>query len=213
MGNIRGESQERSRQRRDALLRAAVDLWDEGGAKAVTHRAVSRRAGLPPASAGYYFASIEELNVEALLFHVAERREALGALLRAALAGATTTDEVASRLARSLITGESGVGIAQFEVYLEAARNPALRAAVSEAITTFEQVAADALAALGVSQTGEAAIAFVAMLDGFAIHRLAAPRPAPADQATMERAIRALFLAYVLDEAHDSGNGGGRPRS
>ncbi|MGI8751923.1 MAG: TetR/AcrR family transcriptional regulator [Acidimicrobiales bacterium] len=197
---MRGASQDRSRQRRQALLRAAIELLGERGAKAVTHRAVSIRAGLPPASAGYYFASIDDLTVEALLFHVAERKEALTTLLRQAVAGATTIDEVAPRVARSLVSGESGVGVAQFEVYLEAARNPALRPAVAEAIAAFEQAAADTLTTLGISHAREAAAVFVAMLDGFALHRLAAPRPAEADVRSMEEAIRSLFIIHAIDD-------------
>ncbi len=41
--------------------------WGRGGRRP-SPRAVSIRAGLPPASAGYYFASIDDLTVEALLF-------------------------------------------------------------------------------------------------------------------------------------------------
>ena len=49
-------SQRRSRARREALLRAAVALLAEGGVRAVTHRAVADRAGVPLAATTYYFA-------------------------------------------------------------------------------------------------------------------------------------------------------------
>ncbi|MFI5426371.1 TetR/AcrR family transcriptional regulator [Aeromicrobium sp. UC242_57] len=54
-------SQERSRARREALLDAAIDLFAEGGSRAITHRAVAARAGLPSATTTYYFESIDEL--------------------------------------------------------------------------------------------------------------------------------------------------------
>ena len=63
-------AQGRSRQRRDELLAATIELFAEGGSRAVTHRAVARRAGLPPATTTYYFASIEELLREALAAHI-----------------------------------------------------------------------------------------------------------------------------------------------
>jgi len=47
MGNKQSPRQERSRQRREALLRATIELLGETGAKSVTHRAVAERAGLP----------------------------------------------------------------------------------------------------------------------------------------------------------------------
>ena len=37
-------TQERSRQRRGELLAAAIELFAEGGARAITHRAVAARA-------------------------------------------------------------------------------------------------------------------------------------------------------------------------
>jgi TetR/AcrR family transcriptional regulator, regulator of biofilm formation and stress response len=73
-------SQVRSRARREALLAAAIELFAEGGARSVTHRAVAARAGLPPATTTYYFASIEELVREALATHLAGWIEVLEAL-------------------------------------------------------------------------------------------------------------------------------------
>src|SRR5688572_23024346 len=43
-------AQGRSRQRREELLAAAIELFAEGGSRAATHRAVARPAGLPPAT-------------------------------------------------------------------------------------------------------------------------------------------------------------------
>ncbi|HEX6382829.1 MAG TPA: TetR family transcriptional regulator, partial [Acidimicrobiia bacterium] len=65
--------QDRSRQRREALLRAAIELLGETGVRSVTHRAVAERAGVPLASTTYYFSSVKELVEEALKLHVAER--------------------------------------------------------------------------------------------------------------------------------------------
>ena len=46
-----------------------------------------------------------------------------------------------------------------------------------------------------------AAEAFVALLDGFALHRLARPRDPSREAAALTAAMRALFLDQVLDPA------------
>ncbi|WP_020667274.1 TetR/AcrR family transcriptional regulator [Amycolatopsis nigrescens] len=201
MVTARGEKQERSRERREALLRAAIELIIEGGIKAVTHRAVSARAGLPAPTAGYYFKTSQDLIEQTLRFHVHERAETLTRLLRTAVSGARSTIEIGERIARALVSGESGVSVAQYEVYLEASRNPLLRDAVAESMQTFQDVAVPVLAALGVRHPEQAAKAFVAVTDGFALHRLTSPLPAEEDNELMLRTIGGLFLAYTLDRA------------
>jgi DNA-binding transcriptional regulator YbjK len=75
-------SQERSRLRRDELLAAAIELFSVGGSRAVTHRAVAARAGLPSATTTYYFESIDQLIREALGAHVASWIRALDDLAK-----------------------------------------------------------------------------------------------------------------------------------
>lgn len=53
--------------RRQALLRATVEVAAEVGAAGVTHRAVTERAGLPLATVSYFFGSIGALVEEALI--------------------------------------------------------------------------------------------------------------------------------------------------
>jgi DNA-binding transcriptional regulator YbjK len=193
-------SQERSRVRREALLRAATELLAEGGTRSLTHRAVAARAGLPQATTTYYFESIQQLSEEALRMHVGERVEELGALAEAAGRGGRTAEEIALRFADSLAGRSREITIAQFEVYLEAARNPNLREAVAEVLEAFEQIAEAALGALGAKRPAEAAGTFVALLDGFAVHRVARPRSKGEESAALFEAMRALFIAYVMDD-------------
>jgi DNA-binding transcriptional regulator YbjK len=190
--------QERSRARREALLRAAISLLAEGGARALTHRAVAARAGLPPASTTYYFATIQELTDEALALHVADRVAELEDLVSGVLSTSGdggSVEEVGERVAEALADRTGDVLIAQFEIYLEAARNPKLRPTVAEALANFEQFTALALKTLGVRDPEGAAPMFVAMIDGFALHRVARPRPRDEEIALLRRALRALFVA------------------
>ena len=115
--------QQRSRSRRELLLRAAVELLADGGPRAVTHRAVAARAGVPQASTTYYFESIQQLTDEALRLHLSERTAELEAMIASATSRGGSTEDIARVLAEMLITRSHEIAIAQFEVYLQAGRN------------------------------------------------------------------------------------------
>jgi len=200
MGNGQSPRQDRSRRRRDALLRAAIELLGETGAKSVTHRAVAERAGLPLASTTYYFESVHQLIEEALKLHVAERVAELQTMAAVALAatGASPQD-IAERLAEVLAGAPTPILVAQYQLYLDAGRNPALQPAVADALAAFEGLAAAVLSALGAREPEATAEAFVALLDGFALHRLARPRNPSREAAALVSAMRALFLEQVMD--------------
>ena len=197
----RGEAQERSRRRRELIVRATIELISEGGPKAVTHRAVSARAGLPPASAGYYFKTVDGL-VDAALRQFAEQRvQELTALFDEAVEGAADLLQIAERIATALVRSATRQGLAQYEVYLEAARNPALRDAVDSSMARFERMAADRLHALGIRSPKQAAKAFVAVADGFALHRLAAPLPLKEDLELLRLTLTGMYVAFAHDDA------------
>ena len=200
MGNGQSPRQDRSRRRRDALLRATIELLGETGVKSVTHRAVAERAGVPLASTTYYFQSVRQLIEEALKLHVAERVAELSGLAAVALGapGASASD-IAERLAEVLAAAPSPILVAQYQMYLDAGRNPALQPAVADALAAFEGLAAGVLAALGAREPEPTAEAFVALLDGFALHRLARPRDPSREAAALVAAMRALFLEQVMD--------------
>jgi TetR/AcrR family transcriptional regulator, regulator of biofilm formation and stress response len=193
--------QERSRLRRDALLRAAVALIAEGGVRAVTHRAVAARAEVPLAATTYYFESIQQLTEEALRRHVTERITDLNKLAAAAADGSRTAEQVARRFVKSLIARDRDSTIAQFEVYLEAARNPGLQDSVTEALDTFERLAYATLDILGARRPAQAAAAFVAVINGFLLNGLARPRPPEADAEDLLEAMRALFIFQIMEDA------------
>ena len=203
MGNAQSAQsprQDRSRRRREALLRATIELLGETGVRSVTHRAVAERAGVPLASTTYYFRSVHELVEEALKLHVAERVAELQGMATLALGiGGASAADIAERLAEVLVAAPTPILVAQYQMYLEAGRNPALQPAVAEALSAFEGLAAGMLRALGASDPEGAAEAFVALLDGFALHRLARPRDPAREAAALFAAMRALFLEQVMD--------------
>lgn len=194
-------TQDRSQRRRDALLRAAAELLAEGGARAVTHRAVAARAGIPAASTTYYFESIQQLTDEALRQHLTDRLGELHRMIAKSASGGRTAETVARGLARALIERSGDVAVAQFEVYLEAARNPALRAHVAETVEAFERLVAAVLRTLGARRPDESAAAMLALIDGFLIHRIARPRSERADAEALFDGMRSLFIAATMDDA------------
>jgi DNA-binding transcriptional regulator YbjK len=200
MATYNSPTQTRSRRRRDALLRAALELIAEGGLRAVTHRAVARRAGLPPATTTYFFPTIQDLIHEALKLHVAERVETLVELSRQLAEQGATPGGLARGFAGFLVRRSPQAAIAQFELYLEGGRQPELlRASVVEALDAFEKMAHELMDTLGVSDAAAASEAIVAVVDGFLIHRVARPRPPEVEAAALYHAIEAVVVAYAME--------------
>jgi DNA-binding transcriptional regulator YbjK len=107
LSTARGEA------RRTAILDAALRLVARGGPRAVTHRAVAAEAGVPLAATTYYFASRDDIIGQALLLG-AERDVA------------RLADRPITVLLDEDLDADRDLLVASYEVWLEAARNPAL---------------------------------------------------------------------------------------
>jgi DNA-binding transcriptional regulator YbjK len=165
---------EQGAERRAAILDATVRLMVREGLAAVTHRAVAREAGVPLAATTYYFASKDELVVEALeilvkdeIARVGERAGALGEELASPSRSAAAVAEVLFPDAEA-----AGGLLAKFEVYLEAARRPGLRATAAHWQHAFTDLSESALTLAGASNPGRLAPLLVAGVDGMLVHRL-----------------------------------------
>ncbi|WP_262387067.1 TetR family transcriptional regulator [Streptomyces sp. TRM49041] len=147
--------------RRRQLLEAALRIVERDGVTGVTHRSVAKEAGLPPSSATYYFATVDELLVAAL----ARSADRYSALLREAAAAPDPVAALARRLAAELAEGRLPF-IAEYELYLLAARQPALRPVAQRCV--------DDLAALARGRTDDpvAIRAFRAGVDGLLVQAL-----------------------------------------
>jgi len=180
--------------RRDALLKATVEVAAENGMAGVTHRAVTEKAGLPLATVSYFFDSITELAIEALkVFTEADiaRQRALAETLRDQK---SEPEEIAAAFAEAA-AARMPESLALFEVFLHAARAPELRAAVAEAITAGRQVAVEAARAAGADEPDAAAL--LALAHGFAFHTIAAPDTVDPD--ALRKAFRAQFLGGLME--------------
>jgi TetR/AcrR family transcriptional regulator, regulator of biofilm formation and stress response len=151
----------RGERRRAALIEAALAVVARDGVAAVTHASVAAAAGLPRSAVSHHFASIDDLLAAAL-------RSGTEGLVAAMprLDGAGDLDWFAQEVVR-LFTTNRGRVAAGYELYLLAARQPALRPSVA--------VWTDLLTALAARHTADAdrARLWVAVVDGWLLQHLA----------------------------------------
>jgi DNA-binding transcriptional regulator YbjK len=192
-------TQDRSRQRRDDLLAAATELFAEGGTRAVTHRAVAARAGLPPATTTYYFASIEELLREALAAHIRQWSSDLADLTSLVPEGPNVSLEDASSL-MSHAFRQRGPEVAALElsIFLAATRDPALRESATEALRLFEGLAVQVLTRLGVDGAEALGASIIALIAGTAVRRQSGQYTDDEEARLLTAAVRDLIAAHVL---------------
>jgi DNA-binding transcriptional regulator YbjK len=158
---------------RERILRATVELIGREGVSAVTNRRVAATAGVALGSLTYHFSSQVDLLRESLLLFVGEevvRQETLAAELRRRR---PTIEEVAGEVER--VVQESGnrlQQLAEIELHLQAARDPALQDASRRCFEAYEGVAAAALEMLEVPDPRRQARSVVALMYGMGMRRL-----------------------------------------
>jgi DNA-binding transcriptional regulator YbjK len=186
---------------RERLLRATLEVVGEHGVAGLSHRRVAAAAGVSLGSLTYHFASQEELLREALNRFVSDEAARLQLLARQLQAGGSGPAQLAERVA-ALVEDDSprAEQVAQLELYLHAARDPALSEAAARCFAAYEQVAEAAFAAAGVPAAARHARAVVGLLDGLALRRLATGRAAAGETA------RAL-LTYAAGALAERGAG------
>ncbi len=165
---------EQGAERRAAILAATVRLLVRDGLAAVTHRAVAREAEVPLAATTYYFASKDELVTEALAILVADEIQRVGERAAALGEDLASASRSAAAVAEVLFPdADAAAGLlAKFEVYLEAARRPGLRATAAHWQRAFSELAESALRLAGASEPERLAPLLVAGVDGLLVHRL-----------------------------------------
>ena len=158
---------------RERILRATVELIGQEGISAVTNRRVAGAAGVALGSLTYHFPSQVDLLRESLLLFVGEevaRQESIAAELRGRR---PSVERVAAEVER--IVEESGNRIqqlAEMELHLQAARDPALQEASLRCFEAYEGVAAAALETLEVPEPERHARSIVALMYGMGLRRL-----------------------------------------
>lgn len=181
--------------RREALLRAAVEIVAERGVGGATHRAIAERAQVPPSTTTYFFASIDELILEALRHFTTLRVQQLEQLGDVLKEQGTEPAQIARTFAEILCAAPVQHEIALFEAYLDANRRDADdQHTVASVLQAFEGVAVHALQAIGTPNPELVAPLFVSLADGYALRRLALGHSL--DPEPLADAFHRLFLSY-----------------
>ncbi|GAB2761033.1 TetR family transcriptional regulator [Salinifilum aidingensis] len=172
----------KGQRRRRGIIDATRRLLAREGVAAVSHRNAAREAGVPPASVAYYFNGIDELLVAALLDCVDDLLAELERLSRAR--SREDWPRVVAELLVAMVRDNREQTIAEYELYLLAARRPALRPAARRWIeATAGYLAGD------VDEAGERALLWA--VDGLLIQALLADEPPTV--AEVEPALRRLM--------------------
>ncbi len=160
---------------RERILRSALALIGREGIGALSNRRLAAAAGVSLGSLTYHFPSQDSLLRESLLLYVGEEvahLEAITAGLRARRPH-PSRQEVAAEVQR--IANQSvdrPEQLAELELHLFAAREPALQDASRRCFAAYEALAAAALEALGVPDPLRHAGTVVAVLTGMGVRRL-----------------------------------------
>lgn len=162
------------REARRRLLEATLDVVGTEGIAAVTNRRVATRAGVSLGSLTYHFASQAELLREALILQVDQEVQRIEAITaRIGEPGVDLQQLVAEAERVVTETAEDPAQLAELDLHLYAAREPALREASARCFAAYDELAATALRALGIDAADARAHLVVAMLNGLALRRLA----------------------------------------
>lgn len=191
-------SQQRSRLRRDELLAAAIELFAEGGSRAITHRAVAARAGLPSATTTYYFESIDDLIREALGAHIDQWSRDLEALTAVDIEIDASLDDASGFISRIFAVRGPEVAALELAIFLAAARVPELRDNAARSMQALEDLATHVLARVGVHEPGALAASIVTLIIGTALRRQSGIYAEDVEARLLVSAIRALVAAHAI---------------
>lgn len=166
----------RGQTRRLALLEATLRVIARDGAAGASHRAVAAEAGAPLGSTTYYFATRDEMLVEALRHAAAQETTAIRRRLLELSAredGAVDwTQELIDHLAARLAPEGRPLLLARFQLQLEAVHRPELRAIYGAWTAAGLDLATAVLRAAGSPDPAADALVLVAALDGVALNQL-----------------------------------------
>jgi TetR/AcrR family transcriptional regulator, regulator of biofilm formation and stress response len=196
-GGTKSRAEQRA-QRRGAIIDAALRIMASRGLPAVTHRTVAREAKVPLAATTYYFASKDEILAEALESLAAAEVERISTLTAEIGTGSKSPEDIAAALGEALLPEPEEAErrwLAQFEIYVEAARNPELRPAVKRWRQAFVDLAESSLRAVGAPDPERRAPIAIAAINGILLDRLRGVGDDP--QSTMARRFNDLFALLL----------------
>jgi DNA-binding transcriptional regulator YbjK len=169
---------------RQRILRATVDLIGHEGISAVTNRRIATAADISLGSLTYHYPSQVELLRDSLLLFVSDEVERLAGITVKLRRRRLSVEQVATEVER--IVGESSSRLQQLaeaELHLHAARDPALQEASRRCFEAYEGAAEAVLEMLSVPHAGRHSRAIVAVMYGLALRRLGTGEEEPSGVA------------------------------
>jgi DNA-binding transcriptional regulator YbjK len=188
-------AQERSEATRDRLLRATIELLASGGSRAVTHRAVAEAAGAAHGSPRYYFATRDELIRAALRKLAEEDVAAVAEQLELVPQGPAEAKRIAKGLSAFLaerIRRDPDRERSRYELFLLAAREPALRPDLDAWGDAYRRLFAASLDRLGSTDPETDAHLVLSVGNALLLEQVAMQRP------DFERAVLRPALTRLL---------------
>ncbi|QJY48002.1 TetR/AcrR family transcriptional regulator [Pseudonocardia broussonetiae] len=160
-----------------ALLDAAIAVVADGGLRKLTWRAVAQRAGVTHGLVAHHFGSRDALITAAL--ELAVQRSIDASRL---VPGSDRLEDFAANLVDMAVTDADAQAF-QYELILEARRNPELRPHVRSLLETYRRNARTALVELGLPDDQPLADLVYAALDGLVFGVYSEDDPARAHAA------------------------------
>lgn len=161
-------------ERRERLIAAALDVIAEHGVAGATHRVIARTADVPLGSTTYHFATLDELLAAAFTLHAESVADALEKRMREVTGRDDALEALVGHLTQDLLAEDRALVLA-VELYLVAARRPALRA-VTEAWMRRSR------RALEVHFDPVTARELDALVEGLVLHQYLSTEPMTAEQ-------------------------------
>ncbi len=180
MAGRRDELHERRtgyRSRRPLLADAAITILARDGGRGLTHRAVDREAGVPEGTTKNYYPTRHTI-LEAAAHRMTEHHRAAVDRLRETTPTGVTPHQLRQlypALIRRAVHSDPTPTLALFELYLEAVRQPAIRAALGAMATANATATAELHHAAGIPSDTTTAGLLDACILGVMVAQLALP--------------------------------------
>lgn len=166
--------------RRDALVRATIEIVAEKGLQGLTHRSVAARAGVNHALVGQHFGSMDGLVAAAM--EVAVERS----IRETGLAGTADFDEGFADLMLASLATDPEIEMFQAQMVLEAPRRPEIRALVERLYANYITAIEERLRARAIDTSDGLARVVFAALNGLVLQFLAVGSREPIREAIVE---------------------------
>lgn len=178
-------------QRRTRIADAAIDVLADGGGRALTHRAVDSRAGLPVGSTSNCFRTREALLI-GVIQRLLEREHAMLLTSGPPTNPGALVDELV-RVVEWAAGPHRNVALARQAVFAEAASLPGVRDEIDRARDRFAEWMAPALLEGGSTDVATHHRVLLALVDGLITRRLVAPGERLDPAIAVGAAVRGLL--------------------